>query len=218
MPRYPEPEQVEMIEARGTREAITNALLSDYMNSFSLRSGEVEILKQYANCLFEAILEEYAIRSDIENVFSPEQYRSTQDFITPEKTYYISLKKSTLILLSVFSKLVLSHIMGDVTSDVIAEFIATQFPQEDLALIHRLDNASGEVCLLMEAAREKNGIDKNCLARFRGECVNHHLACQFRRGDKCGCDRKQVTEICETLVKDRVLRKEGRRYYYTDFV
>ena len=218
MPRYPEPEQVEMIEARGTREAITNALLSDYLNSVLLQSDEIEILKRYANCLFDAILDEYDIRSDIENVFSPDQYHSTQDFITPEKTYYISLKKSTLILLTIFSKLVLSHTMGGVASDVIAEFITAQFPQEDLALIRRLDNASGEVCLLMEAAREKNGIDKNCLVRFYGECVNHHLACRFRRGDKCGCDRKLVTEICETLVKDRILRKEGRRYYYTDFI
>ena len=214
----PDP-MIELIAVQGTREAITNGILSEYMDSVPLQSKETEILQQYANCLFDTIVEEYSVRSDEENVYiMPKQYETTQNFITPAKTYYISIKKSTLILLSIFSKLLLSHTMGSIAGDVISAFIEAQFPQEDLALIHRLDSASGEVCLLMEAAREKNGINKNCLSGFHGECINNDLPCGFRQADRCRCDKKQVVTICEQLVKDRILRKDGRRYYYTDFI
>ena len=215
-------EGIPMMRLSGTREEIVGLLMEQYAAApEQLPAAEqLPVVRQYFECLLDTIVDEYEVRSDIENVYTPRQAGGpVQGFVMPEQQYYISIKQSTFLLLSVLAKLILSEKVGAVPAGVAAAYIHAQFPSENLALLRRLDGAGGEICILLEAAREKRGIDQNLLRRFKGECANNHLPCRYRyNGDRCSCDRTRVAEICENLVKDRVLRKDVRRYYYTDIV
>lgn len=216
----------EWLTIAGTRQGILNSILYGYTPA---SDREADILRRYANTLCDLMLKEDAwlpqrkyIHKCIQAMPRNEEYcaclMASRSFVVYSDYYCINLKKLTYIVLSTLAKSQIAQCFGGITivAEVIDKLWNCQFKEKDLAIFKTLDSNSGAVCLVREARTErKNGIDKNYLSKFHGECANNDIPCQFRHHvDKCGCGPAQVETVCEKLVEDGILGKKGDRYYY----
>lgn len=173
----------------------------------------LQAMDQYSDCL-----------SDKERVNSSDSRgQGIQGFIPEDVRYYVSVKKASLLFFIALAKHMLSEhtasVAGSVIEEVSSELAGSQLFGSDIALFHRIDNSFGEGCILLEAAlNKKKGINVRYFTQFKGQCVNNHIPCGFRRGDTCTCNLTETERICETLAKNGVLQKKGKNYFYADFI
>ena len=211
----------DMLNFEGTAQEIADALCKRAGIQNDVRSqdaavfvsGLLETMNQYSDCL-----------SDEERINSSDStLRAIQGFVPEDARYYFSVKKASLLFFIALAKHTLSEhsesVVASLIEEVSSELAGSQLFGSDTALFHRIDNSLGEGCVLLEAAMNRQkGIKANYFTQFKGECVNNHISCGFRRGDACICNTADTERICETLVESRVLQKNGKRYFYSDFI
>ena len=216
-----------IIKIYGTKATIAESILSQLQIQ---NAEEASAMKLFIDSLVDGLEANFRCLSDDERIRkeSPRGYDSSQSFLTEDAVYFINIKKFTFLLFSVIAKLNIEEICGSVVGAFIENFLEAQFQGEDLALFHRINKATGECCIVLEARNaRKKGISKGHFSKTHGlrkeilfgkECINNDIICGLRRGTQCLCDEDQTEAICEALVENRILIKKGTRYYYTDFL
>lgn len=124
-------------------------------------------------------------------------------------SYYISLKKTTLFLL-----IKLMPIALNIDNRLIAAAAAVINPSPNV--IARLDEATGEKCIVSELTRCKNKqSDAALLEKNKGCCIcNKEIPyhCGYRKGDECQCAPRDAEDIMKELCLKGILKRKGRKY------
>ena len=150
----------------------------------------------------------------------PRQYTAEQGLFTPEVNYFIGLKRVTyLLLFAVAEKTAVEKGADPVAAAYFFSMVRECVSKDEMAFLVKLNQALGESCIVLEAARhKKKGINKRFFPPKRGECINNHLDCKLREEEKCLCRQECAEQICEDLCGKKVLRKKDGSYFYTDFI
>ena len=192
----------EYMEAEGTRQVVTEAI----MQAFGLgQEASKECLAFITNNQEILSEEEFIQYSKLEEY----EIEGISEFVSEEGRYYISVKKSTIFLASLYLREMFPYF--DMIND-----IGTFFGFYNLkGSFAKLDSKEGYLCILMELARNRRqGADQNLLKRFKGECCNNQLNCKYNQNGLCGCSKQIVGDICEDLAKRGVVKKRGSKYFY----
>lgn len=84
-----------------------------------------------------------------------------------------------------------------------------------------LDEACGELCILLETARcGRTGANENLMQQVNPayECVNNQYTCRYRQDGLCTCTPQKTKDILEHLHHLGALKAKGQKYYYiSDF-
>lgn len=131
------------------------------------------------------------------------------EFVSEEGEYYISIKKSTIFIASLY-------LMNTVPYFNSIKEIGTFFGMYNLkGSYSKLNTYEGYLCMMLELARNRrNGADKNLLKKYKGECCNNQLDCKYKENGMCNCSKEMVETICEELCKQGIVKKKGSRYFY----
>ena len=192
----------EYVEAEGTKRVVTEAI----MQAFGLE-------EETSNRCLTFIKSNQEILSDEEffQYSNLEEYETdgVSEFISEEGKYYISIKKSTILLVSIFLRETVPY-FG------IIEDIGVFFGLFNLkGSFTQLDTNQDYLCILLELTRNrKHGADKNMLKKYKGECCNNQLKCKYNLNGMCSCGKENVEEICEYLAEQAVIKRRGRKYFY----
>lgn len=127
-------------------------------------------------------------------------------FITDNAEYYISLK-----LLSIYLSL---WLIGKITHiDLLTLAGFTDITAGNLCA--KLNEENGERCIMTELARKrKEGADHKLLKKYKGECCNNHLHCQYNHNGRCCCSNERISEILDSFADMKILNKKWKKYYY----
>lgn len=179
---------------------------------------------QYFAALFVEFLTENQeqLLSDEEEfqINLPRRNAGEQGLITPDAKYFIGLKKTTYLLFGAVLKGMASlKGINPIASNAFFDMLKEGLPKVEMAFLGKLDQALGESCIVLEAARhKKQGINSRNFPPENGECINNQLNCRMRENGRCRCSRTQAEKILEDLGKKKILEKEKESYFYTDFI
>lgn len=205
----------------GTKEKIADDLIKSLDLSFENEGMcSREEFFEYISHVIDVLEEHYEFLLDDEDFQkdSSRSYGGDKGFLTSNAEYYINIKGGTLnIALSIAGHMLsfpYSYII-----DIAQILLQRVFPNIDLGLFKKLNEALGESCIMIEAKlKGKKGIDQNVFSKNHGECVNNHLWCKYREEYQCTCTKEDVSELCKSLETAGLLRKKGRKYYYQDIL
>lgn len=207
-----------IIELTGSKNRIADNLANEFGLSEDVR-GSNEFM-EYVSCFIDVLENNYDTLISDEEDFQkdfPRSFSSNYGIVSPCANYFISINKFTYILVLAIANRIFS-IYGAIA--IIAfDFVHELVPHEDLPLFCKLDQAIGESCVVLEAAKNKiKGIDYSYYDKFRGECINNNLNCKLNKENKCTCNQKKTREICEKLCAEHILTEKNGKYFYKDMI
>lgn len=141
----------------------------------------------------------------------PEEYEvdGVSEFVSERGSFYISLKKSTILLVILY---ISAQMPGVTIAEAIADFWGVSEVKKGFL---KLDARQGYLCIMLELARHRrNGVGKTMLRPFQGECCNNHINCNYNENGLCNCDDSNVEKICEELMRQGIIKKKGKKYFY----
>ena len=208
----------DIIELKGTKKRIADYLANEFNLSDDTRKSNAFI--EYMSCFIDILENNYDTLISDEEDFQkdiPRSFSASYGIISPSANYFISINKFTYILVLALAKSMFS--MDGAIAIIAFEFIHELVPNEDIALFHKLDQAIGESCIVLEAAKNKiRGIDDSYFEKFKGECINNNLKCSFNAENRCTCNPIKVHEICQKLCNEHILTKKEGKYFYIDLI
>lgn len=205
-------------ELNGTKNKIADQLAKEFNLSDEIRKSSE--FKEYVSYFIDILENNYdTLISDDEDFLKdvPRNFSANYGIVTPNANYFISINRFTYLLVLAIAKRFVS--MQGLLASVAFGFVLDLVPKEDTELFRKLDQAMGESCVVLEAARNKaKGIGDDYYDRFKGECVNSNLMCRFNQESRCVCKQEIIHRICENLCDEHVLTKKNGRYFYIDLV
>lgn len=206
------------IELNGTKKRIADHLANKFNLSEVTRTSNE--FMEYVSSFIDILENNYdTLISDDEDFQKdiPRSFSTNYGIVSPNANYFISINKFTYILVMAIVKNI--FFIHEPIKGIAFDFVNELIPNEDIALFFKLDQAMGESCVVLEAAKNKvKGIDNNYYETFRGECINNNLKCRFNEEGACICNRKQLQKICEKLCKEHILTEKNGRFFYVDFI
>lgn len=190
------------VEAEGSKNKIVETIMQT-----------CEVDREVSERCIAFINENQKILSD-EELFSYSKLEEhgiegVSEFVSEEGKYYISLKKSTIFLVILYLE---SQVPVLKNLNKVSGFIGIPIFNKGYM---NLDENWGQLCVMMELARNrKRGAETDLLKKFRGECCNNQLGCKYNDNGFCRCDESRVKEICEEFVRNGIVKKKGKKYYY----
>lgn len=208
----------DIIELKGTKKRIADYLANEFSLSDDTRKSNE--FMEYTSCFIDILENNYdTLISDDEDfqIDVPTSFSANYGIVSPSANYFISINKFTYTLLLAIAKSMFS--MHGPIAIIAFDFINKLVPNEDIALFHKLDQAIGESCVVLEAAKNKiKGIDGSYFEKFKGECINNNLKCRFNAENRCTCNQMKIQEICQKLCDEHILTKKGGKYFYIDLI
>lgn len=161
----------------------------------------------------EELLDEeecFIIESEQDN----KQYQAYNKFI-PEIHYHINIKNTTIVCLQIFFELLAQKIIsGDDIKEQEVPIIPTVI--ELKKCFNKIQEENGEICILKEILRNKNGISGwNDFSGNVGECVNNDLNCSYNCEGCCVLTKDVFEKIIDTMIKRKMLCVKNNRYRIT---
>lgn len=136
----------------------------------------------------------------------PSLEAGTMGFLIMESEYYINLKYSTIIILSLILDIKLTKGFASVLIGFLG-ITNTSFV--------KINEYNGEKCILKETIMQKDKVgNKNLLNKFHGECCNNQYKCKYKINDKCKCKEKDIITIFDNLCEKGVFKKYSSGYKY----
>lgn len=189
------------IEKEGSRKKI----IEEIMQLYELSAEDSEICLEFLEHNFEILSSDELLQycNNGEHVTE-----GVSEFVSEDGQIYFSVKRETIFLAALILgvKIPVLGIGLEIAKNLGLCEIKNGF-------IRIKDDAMR--CLLLELARsKKKGIDRNALAKYKGECCNNFLECRFKQDGSCNCSEKDVEEVCERLSEMGMAEKKGRKFYY----
>ena len=136
----------------------------------------------------------------------PSLEAGTMGLLIMESEYYINLKYSTIIILSLILDIKLTKGFASVLIGFLG-ITNTSFV--------KINEYNGEKCILKETIMQKDKVgNKNLLNKFHGECCNNQYKCKYKINDKCKCKKKDIITIFDNLCEKGVFKKYSSGYKY----
>lgn len=192
----------EYVEAEGTKSAVEEAMMQAFCLDKETSAQCLDFIRNHLEILSDEEIFQYSKLEEYE-------IDGLSEFVSEEGEYYISIKKSTIFLVSLFLD---NTVPGFSELKDVGTFFGLFSLKGSYA---KLDTYEGYLCIMMELARNRRrGADKNLIKKFKGECCNNHLDCKYKENGMCKCGEERVEAICEELWKQGVVKKRGGRYFY----
>ena len=203
-----------IIELKGTKNMIADHLVNEFGLPQDLRRSNE--FMEYVSYFIITLENNYdTLISDDEDFQKdiPRNFSDNYGVVSQNANYFISINKFTYILAMAITK---NIFFKSIT--LAFDFVNELIPNGDMPLFHKLDQAMGESCVVLEAARNKiKGIDDSYYEKFRGECINNNLKCRLNGDGMCSCNRDKIQKICKKLCNEHILTEKSGRYFYVDF-
>lgn len=199
----------EYIELEGTKEQIVEQLVKYYTDVVQKNGDMIKLTEQDFSRFFDMIGQNCDLLSE-EELYEERSKNDSRNcgFVTANAEYYVSIKNSTLLLLSVIADAQLGIPFFSLT----LKFFNIESTGGYLA---KMDSILGESCILLEAARRrKKGINNKLFKENKGECVNSFLHCKYNIDGGCSCTPDNIKEICKKLEDKKILNRRGNKYFY----
>ncbi len=192
---------------KGSRDAIAAQLRSTLSE---VSGNNVHITQEDAEQLIK-LLERYQPMLGDDERFQFDWNRSAngQSLILAEQHLYINVRRITIAFLV--------HLLGErlnIPLEMLFNFAGVTVVQKAFTF---LNEARGELCILLEAARcGKNGAGQNLMQQVSPtrECVNNQYTCRYRQDGFCTCTPQNTKDILEHLHSLGALKAKGQKYYY----
>lgn len=192
----------EYMEAEGTKSKVTDAIMQAFCLDKEASEQCLDFIRNHQEILSD---EEFFQYSKLEEY----EIEGVSEFVSEEGEYYISIKKSTIFLASLFLLKTIPYF--NTIKDIFSFFGIFNLKGSYV----KINTYDGYLCIMLEIARNrKRGVDKNLLKRFKGECCNNQLDCKYNENGLCNCRKETVEEICEDLREQEIVKKRGDRYFY----
>lgn len=192
----------EYLEAEGTKSKVTEAIMRAFCLDKEASQQCLDFIRSHQEILSD---EEFFQYSKLEQ----NELNWVSEFVSEEGEYYISVKKSTIFLASLYLRNTVPYF--NMIKDIGGFFGIYNLKGSYL----KLNTCEGYLCIMLELARNRrHGADKNLLKKFKGECCNNHLDCKYKGNGMCNCSKETAEIICEELWKQGIVKKKGGKYFY----
>lgn len=148
---------------------------------------------------------------EIEENNTYSQNQNMMGLVLCDSSYYISLKKATIILAALLLDI---HLTEGLAATALSLFgFSTN-------CICSIDERTGEKCILVETLMRENKIgDPAILSEYNGKCCNPCSSCEYREKinleeSKCTCTEDNVIQIYEELCKKNIFKKNSAYNIY----
>lgn len=190
------------VESEGTRSNIIESIMQECGLDQEYGERCLSFIKKNQEILSSDEFFQYSRLEEYE-------IQGISEFVSEEGRYYISLKKSTIFLVVLYLECTIPNLKK---LNKIPGFMG--MPGIGKGYM-KLDDNQGYLCIMLELARNrKKGAGKDLLKKYNGECCNNHLHCMYNDNGLCRCSADCVEKICEDFVKNGVVKKRGKKYYY----
>lgn len=205
-----------MIKARGTRKQIIQSWKAAYEKVYPDEPIEVKFFEN----LFDSIYDHSGDFSEDESfVILNARFDDEKDkLITSDTEYFIGIASSTWFACTLIAARMTNPLIGAGMN--FAERM-TEIPYIDAKLFKHLKNAEGEGCIMLEAFESRrDGIDKNVLKKYKGECAHMNLGCRYleKGTGHCQCEPDGVEDIIDDLERWNLLKRKRKKYFYNDIL
>lgn len=192
----------EYVEASGTKSSVIETIMLACSLEESVSRECLKFIKENTEILSD---EEFFQYSKLEEY----EIDGISEFISEEGEYYISIKRTTLFLITLYLKYKFPCL--NVAADILG--FLELFNLKGSCV--KLDEKQGYLCIMMELARRrKHGAKKDMLNEYKSECCNNHLDCVYNENGKCNCNDSFVEKVCEYFLSCRIVVKKGDKYFY----
>lgn len=145
---------------------------------------------------------------EIEDNYTYPQNQNMMGLVLCDSSYYINLKKTTIILAAFLLDI---HLTKGLAATALSLF---GFSTNSVCSI---DEHAGEKCILVETLLKKNKTgDPSILSQHGGKCCDPLSSCVYREDEKCTCSEDNIIQIYRELCKKNIFKKhpEYNLYYY----
>ena len=170
---------------------------------------EAEVLLDFIHSNPFLLNENECIEIEERNTYP--QNQKMMGLVLCDSSYYINLKKTTIILAALLLDIRLTE---GLAATVLAVFgFSTN-------CICSINERTGEKCVLVETLRRENKIgDPAILSKHNGKCCNPCSSCEYREetnleDSKCTCTEDNVIQIYEELCKKNIFKKNSAYNIY----
>lgn len=120
--------------------------------------------------------------------------------LIPHTHYFLNVKESTIVLAAAILS---SQYMGTKV-DMVMTLIALKNKLTELS------EENGEICIVIEGLRRKEGFTESIFKENKGECINNYLQCQYNGNGICRLTTANIQEILDQLNNRNVcIKKDG---------
>lgn len=189
------------IEKEGNRKKVIEEIMQACSLSVEDSKGCLDFLEHNCQILSDDELLQYCNTGEhaIEGV---------SEFVSEDGQIYISVKRETIFLVALFLGLKIPAL--GIGMEIAKSFGLCEIKN---GFVRIKDETMR--CLLLELVRSgKQGIDRNVLAKYKGECCNNYLGCKYKHDGFCNCKEKDVEEICDGFIKMGLAEKKGGKFFY----
>lgn len=144
------------------------------------------------------------ILSDEETFIKRRKLNDGVGYALPGGEYYINIKMTTLILI-IF--LLDYNLTGGIFS------VVAGMGGIGGRTIYKIKEENGERCILKELIlQKKRRGDKKILRKFKGECCNNNLKCDYCKEGRCSCKEVDVENILKSFENKNIVKRKGMKF------